>query len=324
MNITEAYGILGVPESISDEDLKKAHRKLAAQHHPDTNKDPQSPEKAKQINAAYQYVKEYRENPPEAGSPMDFFTHLRNQGFNVSDFISFSQTKTKPDLIIPLEITFAEAVLGVEKEVSFNRDEACSACSGSGALSTSACSYCQGRGFVVERKTHKIGNREVQNIIQKPCSHCQGQGFSKIDCLQCSGRGDSSTLKKLKVKIPAGIQSGQVLRLQGAGHHVGHGNYAPSGIKVGVIPQENMSILGMDVISKIEITLLEALTGINKNVQTVLGPQLLQIPSKTRNGDRILLAHKGVGLQGSHVFQIVVSYPSDVSKLITTLQELNV
>lgn len=321
MNITQAYQILEVSESISDEDLKKTFRKQAAKFHPDINKDPGAEQKSKEISEAFNFIKSYRENPPPAnpfGSPFNPFQSHFQRSVNFQDFFNFAQQA--PDLQIKTTITFAESILGVQKEISYQRDTACLPCQGRGYSLESACGGCQGRGFLEQIVERKIGTRTQKIVNRYPCFQCQGQGGTKTECQSCSGQKHISSQHKLKVKIPPGISSNQMIRLQGQGHHLEDQDYGPALLEVMVIPEKNMVLSGNDVISNIEISLLEALTGTKKEVPTVIGSETLNIPSKIRHTEEVILPKKGVNLQGNHIFKVNVSYPENIDPLISTLQ----
>lgn len=320
MNIAQAYQLLEIPESISDEDLKKTFRKQAAKYHPDVNKDPGSEQKSKEISEAFNLIKAHRENPPPSNPFQGGFNPFQSwnqQPINIQDFFGFANQV--PELRLQTSVSFAESILGIYKEISYQRDTACAPCKGRGFLTESSCAGCQGKGFLEQIIERKIGTR-TQKIIQRhPCFQCRGQGGTKVQCLTCAGTKHSSAEHKLKIKIPPGISSGQILRLQNQGHHLEEDDYAPALLEITVIPEKNMALSGNDVISSIEISLLEALTGTNKEVSTVTGPETISIPAKIRHSERVNLPNKGVNLQGNHIFEVKVSYPDNVESVISAL-----
>ena len=231
------YEVLGVPKNASDAEIKKAFRGLARQYHPDVNKAPDAVEKFKEVNEAYQVLSD-----PQKRSAYDQFGHagidpnafaggggFGGAGFGglgdifgdiFSDFFgggSSSQRRNGPrrgaDLRYDLDITFEEAVFGCEKEINVQKSVACTTCAGSGAAPGSSrkqCPVCKGRGTV--------SISQGFFTIQQTCHQCQGEG-EIIDkpCKTCSGTGRLKQSSKLKVKIPAGVETGQKLKLSGEG-----------------------------------------------------------------------------------------------------------
>jgi molecular chaperone DnaJ len=315
MKLEEAYNILGVSEGISEDDLKKKWKSLAKKFHPDVNKD--HPDKFKQINEAYQFIKNYKENPPQQGNPFDFSDMF--QGFT-----NFRQNKgpapRKVDhIFIEQEITFEESVVGAEKEISVKRETKCNACNGQGfKQKKNNCLHCDGFGHT----TIKQGNV----TFNTNCSQCRGQS-TKEDCLECNTKTYVTSDSKMKVKIPAGVLDKNVIQLQGAGHYA-HNSifgdaYSNILMTISVKNDSELKLDGNDVIYNLNITLLEALQGCSKTVPSIKGVQEIQIPAGSRNKEEIILKNLGVSLKGNERIVLEVNYPENKEKLISVLKEGN-
>ena len=316
MNIQEAYKILNVSESISDEDLNKTFRRAAAKLHPDVNKEPDAELKSKQLSEAYSFIKNYRENPP----PQQFFNPFNNRS-GPQDFfnqVRFNLEKEKPSINIPLTLSFKDSILGCKQEVSYEKDIFCEDCEGEGLLIKDKCLVCKGQGFTI--KTEKQNNTVFRTKVN--CHSCESRGYSTQDCNKCKKLGVISTSVKLMVTIPPGIGS-TTMRLINQGHmfkHMFGAAVQHAFLNITVPPDTNMWQEGNDIISNLEISLLEALQGTNKTVKTIDGEQLLAIPPKVKNKEQISLNKLGVDRRGGHNFILNVSYPDDVSKLIQALK----
>ena len=223
MNLQEAYQVLELDHNNPpDEDgLKKQFRKLAAQWHPDKNKDPIAEKKSKEIGEAFAFIKDYKENPPMENP---FSSGGFGSVFNIQDIFGnmfnnqgrqgFQQINLPKPIEIKQTISFAESILSCQKTVSLERNEQCQTCQGVGYSLTDKCSSCQGAGYSVQSK--KVGNREIRT--QSPCSSCQGSGKNKKNCESCKGEAFQKKNVSLEVKIPGGISNNSKLRLSGQGH----------------------------------------------------------------------------------------------------------
>lgn len=307
MDIKKAYEILGLETSASIEEVNKAFKKMAARFHPDVNKESDAEEKFKNINSAYQLIN----NPPAKTSFNDHFKQ------NV-------HTVSIPEPIhLQTHLTFIESVLGCTKEFQAEKYVQCSTCDGVGGIGKNICEKCKGRG----RSIFKEG----YNTFIVECDACNGVGKQLEQCTICSGNCVILQMKKFKVPI-YGAVDGHTVRLRGGGHFQTHpffGNgYGDAYIHVTVDQHLTMKIDGTNVISTIEISLLEALEGTKKTVETVKGKISLKIPTGTRNKDEIELNGYGVvneSQKGKHIFKLDVKYPTDKEKLIKLLKEdLNV
>lgn len=317
MNIQDACNLLGIEPGTSKEDAKKAFKKKAIEYHPDKNQSKDAEDKFKEINAAYQLIEKHGTTPQPFNISSEFYSHeehfaeeLRrrmNIHFNRPNFI-----KSEP-IIISVDIPFDVSVLGGTKEIIYERVIKCDACTGGKVSSNKVmCSKCNGKGH------RKYGSEDRE----LPCTTCGATGYitNNSICDKCKGSGTQKSVDTLKVTIPSGMESGVRLILNGKG------NYNPSFniydnviVVISVIPDHDMQLSNGDVISVIELNLLEALQGTKKKVRTVKGEKTLVIKPKTRHRDTIRVAGFGVPPMGNHTIVINVSYPDNVDNLIEVL-----
>lgn len=317
MNIQEACQILNVPIGASESDVKSAFKKKAIEYHPDRNKSSDAEDKFKQINAAYQLLEKHGTSPPVVHDvssvffdPSEMFAdELRKQMENVFK----NKINSTPPLVVSVKISFEESVLGCKKEFNYSRLVMC-AC-----INNQTCTKCNGSG------TRKYG-MSGSDGRELPCTNCQGTGklFRNYasSCNQCKGQGKYKETKTLTITIPPGT-SGQLIIPQ-------KGNYNPlikayEDLIVKVFVEENtkgLSLHGQDVISTVDLTLLESLKGTKKLLVTVKGEKSLEFKPKIKNGDRIRVSGFGVPPNGAHIFIVNVIYPDDVSELINCLEKV--
>lgn len=342
MNLSEAYKILELSVGASEDEVRKQFRKLAAKYHPDVNKDPQAEEMSKKISEAYNTIKN---PPPQPSSPFskrttyssapvdfdeinDFFEHfIKGAGPHVYAAPPRPNFQRQKPAETAVTLTFAEAVLGCVRSIVLDRVSKCQPCYGKGFTLYTECVDCSGKGFTITEQSINTEGSEIKSIkIKETCPKCEGKGKSKVACAECNSTGEKKGKVNLDIKIPAGIKDGQKLRLAGQGNYsrniyVGKDFSSDAHVNVKVIPEPNMTLAGMDVISSIEISLLEALQGVTKNVKTVKGELPLIIPSASRDKDQVHINGAGVGNIGNHVFVLQIKYPKDISGLIEFLSK---
>lgn len=320
MQYNEACNILGVQPGAAQEEINSKFRKLAAKMHPDVNKEPGAEDKYKQLSAAYEFLKSYKEHSGFNGrsSVNDFF----------NDFISnvaannykYEEIARKSDIKLSVTITFVESVLGCAKKIPIEKNVRCGLCNGLGIkYSSDKCDKCNGAGRIVNQRA--IGpNQIIRQVIT--CPDCKGHGKKAMPCENCNGIGSKLINGELTVQIPGGIVNNSVFTINNGGHYHLIDNVQIQGqafVTVNVESDPDMTLNGNDVFSKVNISLCEALTGIDKNVQTVYGQDILKIPGQIKHNDIVELCDKGVPKKGHHKFIIQVDYPSNIDDLIKFL-----
>ena len=346
------YEVLGVSKSATDDELKKAYRKLAKQYHPDANPDnkEEAEKKFKEINEAYETLsdpqkrKMYDQFGPDGpqgfggggasgyystgfdgfsdfGDIGDIFSSFFGGGFGGRSRKNNNGPVQGADIKSTIDITFEESFLGVEKEIIITRNETCTTCGGNGAKPGTVidkCTVCNGTGQV----------RQIQNTIlgqmqtSRTCGTCGGTGkIIKQPCDDCKGRGKIRKQAKIKIKIPAGIDDGQTIVLRGEGEAGSRGG-AKGDLYI-LIRVKKHSIFtrnGNDVLCTVPITFTQATLGANLEIPMVDGSkETYQIPEGTQTGTKFTIRGKGFKNvnstnQGNFVFQVQVQVPKHLTK----------
>ena len=319
MSNQDFYETLGVARSASDEDIKKAYRKLAMKYHPDRNPDNKASEdKFKEVQKAYDILSDKEKKTaydqsghagvdPNLGSGGFGGGFSGAQGFDFGDIFSQmfggapgggggggsarQQSQQGADLQYGLEISLEEAAAGVKKRITVPTHEECDLCHGSGAkpgTSASTCSTCRGSGV--------IHVRQAIFQMQQTCPSCHGSGQEiKEPCLKCRGEGRVRTSKTVEVSIPAGIEEGQRIRLSGEGEPGLRG--APSGdlyVVIRVKEHKTFERNGLDLHCELPISFTTAALGGEVEVPTLVGKVKLTIPKETQTGRRMRVKGKGI------------------------------
>lgn len=299
------YDVLGLSRNSSQEEIKKAFKKLAFEYHPDRNPGNAGAEaKFKEINEAYQIL-----SNPNRRAQYDSFGHMSSEGlftnadfgFNFNDIFGNlfeevfstgrrSRAERGRDLKYEMEITFEEAAFGVEKEVTIPKKIVCEQCNGRGAApgGETRCSACAGRG--------SVQYTEGFLAISRTCSSCGGTGrrVTKV-CSNCRGDGSIQSKRVVKVRVPAGIMDGGRLRIRGEGEAGFYGG--PSGdlyIETHVREHPFFTREGKDVYCEVPITFVQAALGDEIEIPTLDGKTKIKISAGTQSGDVIRLKDKGV------------------------------
>jgi len=318
VDFRQACSILGISQDSNYDDAKEAAKKkwkkVAAKLHPDVNKEPDAEKKFKEANEAYQFLTSDKNVEQNSNQDMqDFFSHFRNAG----NPFGHGQSKVyfAQSIDVSVRITFAESVLGCQKEIKLNRKIKCDNCNGQGHVAiNNGCQSCNGSG--------RITVRNGGMIYSQTCSQCGGRTSSEA-CKACSSNGVVSTESVLQVNIPGGVSNGNVLNLRGVGNYGGSfgpvDQYTDTHLTVQVIPEPDLSLVGKDVLFTLSISLQDALTGCNKIVKTINGYHDVVIPPKSRHREEIIMSNLGVNKVGDQRVILDVKYPDDVSKLIETL-----
>ena len=335
MSKRDYYEVLGVGRDAGDAEIKKAYRTLAMKHHPDRNPgDVKAEELFKEASEAYQVLSE-----PDKRSAYDRFGHeglrgMGHQGFSSFDDIvsSFGDVfgdlfggvfsgarrngpRKGRDLAYQLEMTFEEAATGIERELEFERPTECVYCGGSGAKSPDAvreCPSCGGSG----QRTYRQGFMTYSTT----CSDCGGAGRQILEhCAECDGAGRRLEQRKVKVKIPPGVDEDARLRLREEGE--GGAKGGPAGdlfVVVSLLAHEEFERNGADVASQVYVTFSQAALGDTVRVRTLYGESELDIPKGVQSSDVLRL--RGEGFQrlgrkgrGDHMFLVHVQTPTKLT-----------
>ena len=326
MSKRDYYEVLGVSKTASQDEIKKAYRKLSKQYHPDINKEPGADEKFKEIAEAYEVLSDDTKR-----SQYDQFGHEGpNQGFGggfsggfggfediFSSFFGGGSRRSDPnaprkgdDLQYRMNISFEDAVFGKQTEIEIPSEESCETCNGSGAkpgTNPKTCETCKGSGQINQTVDTPFGRM----VNRRACSTCQGTGKIIIEkCTTCHGSGTVQKRKKIKVTIPAGVDDGQQLRVSGQGEAGINGG--PPGdlyIVFNVRAHKEFERDGDDIYYELKLTFPQAALGDEIEVPTIHGKVKLKIPAGTQSGAQFRLKDKGVknvhGYGQGHQYVIV-------------------
>ena len=314
------YEVLGVSKGATEQEIKKAHRQLAKKYHPDVNDAPDAEAKFKEAQEAYEALSD-----PQKKAAYDQFGHAGMDGmgagggfggFGGGGFGGFedifeafggsfggfggggrntNSARRGAHLEKTLIITFEEAAFGATKEITVNREEECTKCAGSGARSKDdikTCTQCSGSGRVMGIQNTILGRIQTQTA----CPRCNGDGKEVVHkCDRCHGRGTNNKTKTIEVKIPAGINHGQQIRLSGQGEAGSNGG--PAGdlyVAFRVQPHEFFTREEFNLHCEVPITFTQATLGAEIEVPTLDGRIALKIPAGTQPGTEFRLRNKGI------------------------------
>ncbi len=336
------YDVLGVSKSASADEIKKAFRRAAIEHHPDRGGDEK---KFKEINEAYEVLKdpEKRKRYDQfgkagvGGNPSSGFGGGfggQNVNFDFGDlglgdiFSSFfggptggsrRQQNVGRDIETETEISFKDAVFGTEVELSLTLDDVCSHCKGTSVepgYELKTCQTCRGSGQVVSVSQTIFGNIQQATI----CPTCKGEGkIPEKICTVCRGKGTELKKQKISLKIPAGVDDGAVIRLREHGEAAKGGHKGDLYINIRVKADKNFTREGDLILSNEHISMVEAALGAEIEVLTIDGYVRMKIPSGTQSGSDFKLSGHGVphlkgNSRGAHIVTIHVDTPTRLSK----------
>ncbi len=307
------YDILGVPRGASDDEVKKAFRKLAQQWHPDVNREPGADERFKEINEAYQVLSD-----PQRRQAYDTFGRAGVGGSGAEGYGPFGgfsgfgdifdaffggaqagtrrgRPPTGADLRYDLRLSFEESIRGAEKEIAFAAAGRCEACDGSGAApgtTPTTCPGCQGSGEIRQVRSTMLG----QMVNVTTCGQCRGQGrIVTQPCTACRGEGRAERKRTLRVTIPAGIDDGHQIRLSGEGEAGPRGG-APGNLYVviHVEPHPQLRREETELFFELPVSITQAALGARISVPTPDGQETVEIRPGTQHGAEIRLRGRGV------------------------------
>ncbi len=323
------YEVLEIDKSASEEDIKKAYRRLAKKYHPDVNKEPGAEEKFKEVNEAYEVLSDPQKKATydqfgfaglEGAGGMggsgfegfsggfedlgDIFGQFFGGGFGGSGFGGFGGSSRRSssngprkgqDRLMELQIDFMEAINGVTKTIPLEVDETCTECLGTGAKSKDdikVCPRCNGSGRVVTQQRTAFGTFQSQSV----CPDCNGTGKKILNkCPKCKGKGYEHKRIKIDAKIPAGIRSGQQILVPNRGERGSNGGEnGDLYIEVLVRDHKYFQRDGKDIYITVPISAIDATLGCTIDVPTVYGDLQVKIPAGIQPGKKLRLEGKGV------------------------------
>ena len=340
MNNTEFYERLGVSKNASQDEIKRAYRKMSKKYHPDINKEPGAEEKYKEVQEAYETLSDdqkraaYDQYGPDGangfGGQGGFGGFDGGAGFGgfediFSSFFGGGATRNPnaprqgDDLQYRVNLSFEEAIFGAEKEVHYNREATCKTCSGSGAkpgTSPVTCGRCHGQGVINVDTQTPLGMMRRQVT----CDVCHGTGQEiKEPCQTCHGTGHEKQSHKVSVKIPAGVETGQQIRLAGQGEAGFNGGpYGDLFVIINVNPSDKFTRDGSTIYYTLNISFVQAALGDTVEVPTVHGNVEMTIPAGTQTGKTFRLKGKGAprlrgGSQGDQHVTVKIVTPTKLN-----------
>ena len=338
------YEVLGVDKGASDDEIKKAFRQQAKKYHPDLHPgDKEAEAKFKEINEAYSILSD-----PDKKSKYDQFGHagVDPNGFgggggygaydvDLGDLFSSifgggfgggsSRKRNGPsrgsDLKYRMSLEFMEAAFGLERDIQITKEDLCKACGGSGAqpgTTPETCPTCRGAGRVQQQTQTLFG----MTMVTKTCPTCSGRGtVIKTPCTQCRGRGRMKTSKMLHVKIPAGVDTGDLLPIRGEGEPGTNGGpYGDLYIEFRVKNHDVFKRDGINTFCDVPITYAQAALGGEIEVPTIYGKEKFILKEGTQPGDTSILRGKGIpnksnpNMKGDHTLKFYIEVPTGLSR----------
>lgn len=342
----DLYEVLGLQKGATEQDIKKAYRKLAAKYHPDVNKEKGAQDTFKEITAAYEVLSDAKKR-----AQYDQFGHVGNGGFGGGNpfgggFEGFSgsgfedifesffgggnpfggasgtsrqRNRRGRDIEHALDLSFDESVHGVKKTITLNVLSTCDACEGQGKEKGSAmktCGTCHGAGHVLRRQQTPFGVIQTQAV----CSDCEGVGqIPEKPCRVCSGSGRVKKEKKIEVNIPAGIFDGAILRIAGKGE-AGEKGATAGDLMLHVRVKKSSAFRreGDDIHTIFPLHAIQAMLGTKANITTIWGQSVLEVPAGTVHGKTFRIRGEGMpklnkGGKGDHIVHIEITVPDSLS-----------
>jgi molecular chaperone DnaJ len=342
------YNILGVEKGASKDEIKKAFHKLAHKYHPDKNKGDDA--KFKEVNEAYQalsddtkraqYDRFGSEGPagfgggqgfdPSGMGGFDFSGFQNGQGFDMGDlgdiFGEFfgggrgggQESRRGRDISTEITIPFADSIFGTVRKILITKVSACETCQGSGAKpgsKTKTCAQCNGKGQIRETRRSMLGSF----VSTRVCDVCVGSGqIPEHHCETCKGAGVRRKEEEIEIRVPAGIESGEMVRLTGMGEAVRRGAAGDLYIKINVQSHPEFRRDRANLLMDMEIKLSEALLGAERVVETLDGPVTIKIPEGIASGTQLRVKERGVPAarqkRGDLMIKVTVKIPAKLSR----------
>lgn len=342
------YDILGVDKNASKDEIKKAFHKLAHKYHPDKNGGDEA--KFKEVNEAYQVLSDDRKRQqydtfgsaggagfdPNNFGGFDFSGFARNADggieFDLGDiFGEFfgggrnNRVRRGRDISVDIQISFAEAVFGTERKVLINKVAACEHCAGSGAepgTKTKSCPTCNGAGKVEQQRRSFLGTFTTT----KPCDTCYGKGVvPETPCKTCGGVGVREKSEEVTIRVPPGIETGEMLRMTNQGEAVPGGVNGDLYVRIHVEKHSLFRREGANLHMNLDVKLTDAALGAEYVIDTLDGALNLKIPAGISSGEILRVRNKGVpvkaGKRGDLLIKIVIKTPAKLSRKAKKLFE---
>lgn len=340
MEKRDYYEVLGVAKDADDKTIKSAFRKLAKKYHPDVNKDADAPEKFKEAQEAYAVLsdadkrRQYDQYGHAAFDQMnggagydfsgfdfgDIFSEIFGSGFGFGGSSSSSRGNRRrkgSDKLMRVNLNFEEAVFGTKKTINIPVSSDCQSCDGKGGHGEKKCSTCHGTGVVTTEQRTMFGSF----MSRTTCPTCHGDGISFDSvCSKCHGTGKTTKNTDIEVKIPAGVDTGNQLRVPGKGEAGSNGG--PNGdlyLEFNVKDHELFMRDNDDIYLELPITITEAVLGCKKEIPTLYGNVKLTIPEGSESGDKHRLKGKGIenirsGVNGNMYVILRIIVPKKLSR----------
>ncbi len=347
MSKRDYYEILGVGKTASADEIKKAFRKAAVEHHPDKGGDET---KFKEINEAYEILKDPSKRQrydqfghagvgssaaSDGGNPFAGFggqgqeMHFDFGDLGLGDIFSSFFSGSQPrgsrrqhrgnDIQTDVDLTFEQAVFGTDIDLHLNIQDKCEHCKGSTVEpghELKTCDQCKGSGQVVSVTRTVFGNIQQASV----CNKCEGTGkVPEKVCTVCHGKGTHPKKQEIKLKVPAGIDDGATIRLRERGEAIARGEKGDLYVNIHVKPHKKFMREGDIILSEEHVGMVDAALGVEIKVETVDGPVKMKVPAGTQSGTDFKLSNHGVPhmrseTRGSHIVTIIVNTPTKLSK----------
>lgn len=346
MSKRDYYEVLGVAKAASADELKKAYRRAAVKYHPD--KEGGDETKFKEVSEAYDVLKDAQKrqrydqfghagvggsssggNSNSGGSPFEGFN---SQNFDFGDGLGdiFSQffggggqrqqaAQRGRDVEVTLQLTFEEAVFGLETEIDLDIDDECPHCHGTTVEpghDMKTCPTCQGSGQQTRIMNTMFGAIQ-QSVV---CPTCRGRGkIPEKECTICRGKGTQRKKQSIKLKVPAGIDDGSTIRLSGRGEAITDGQKGDLYVNIKVKAHKHFTREGDIVLSEEHVGMVDASLGVEIDVETVDGTVRMKVPAGTQSGTDFKLSNHGIphmnsDKRGPHIVNVIVDTPTKLSR----------